>query len=175
MNCKIWKTHILGGMAQIPLDPLSLLWAASVLLASNFVMVVYLFLWAYFANCTLLTCWLGLNCECIHNCGGVMELPLLFFPLFLPSPSFLSIILPGWRWPSVAGCHSTGCARLYPLLVDILHCTVCVSLLSPPLELAPSLNGYAMLLFCMWVSKWSFLFFCFCSILLSPSFFQSLQ
>lgn len=112
-------------------------------------------------------------CECLctqRSGGGVMELPLLFFLFSLFSYlSFLSMILPGWRWPSIAGCHSTGCARLYPLLVDILHC-ISVSLPLPPSNSLRFIMAMQCC-FCMQVS-WSFLFFCFCSILLSPSCFK---
>ncbi len=45
----------------------------------------------------------------------------LSFPLSSPY-----IVLPGWRWPGVAGCHPLGCSRLYPLLVDILRFSIAV-------------------------------------------------
>lgn len=66
--------------------------------------IYFLILFWWFGGsllCTLLTCWLGLNCECLCtqlSDGGVMELLLLFFLFTLShssSLSFLSIILPG--------------------------------------------------------------------------------
>ncbi len=60
-----------------------------------------------------------------------MEVPLmvvcvmvLLFSLPLALSLFPCIVLPGWRWPGVAGCHPLGGSRLYPLLVDILHFSI---------------------------------------------------
>lgn len=45
-------------------------------------------------------------------------------PFCCPSVCVRSpLSLSGWRWSGAAGCHSFGCARHYPLLVDILYCT----------------------------------------------------
>lgn len=39
-----------------------------------------------------------------------------------PPPLSSSPLSVGWRWCSSTGCYPSGCARLYPLLVDIRYC-----------------------------------------------------
>lgn len=65
----------------------------------------------------------------------VPPLPLHFVSFASSSmspPVFLFFPSPGWRWCSAPGCYSSGCARLYPLLVDIRHYTFPLSSESLP-------------------------------------------
>ncbi len=51
--------------------------------------------------------------------ASLPSFPFCVYPFLFFSCRSLSL---GWRWCSSPGCYSSGCARLYPLLVDIRYC-----------------------------------------------------
>lgn len=104
------------------------------------------------------------SCQLKWVCSA--ELTFLFFLLLiippichlLPYPSchepfFPFSLLPlGWRWCSSPGCYSSGCARLYPLLVDIRYCTplpLFFFLFSALLSLFSSLSLFCLVCLCL--------------------------